>query len=136
MPRDLRRRDVRQNPLHERVAERADAFRGALPFRFGEFQRGRERDRAGEVLGAAAAAAFLPAPVQDGLERQSRADGQHADPLRRADLVPGERERVGAGAAQADPAAWTASRCSGTRAAVVTSARAATSCTVPISLFA
>ena len=111
------------------------------PLGLGELECGREPDRAGDVLGAAASPALLPAAVQQRLERHAAAHREDAGSLRRAELVPGERDRVRAevGGAQRQPAGGLhgvdVQRHAATGADAA-AAIAATSCTVPTSLFA
>ena len=60
-------------------------------------QRGREADRAGHVLGAAALASLLAPAAQQRLERDVAADDQRPGACRAAELVRGDRDQVAAG---------------------------------------
>ena len=90
----------------KRSRSAGDALGGLDPLGFGELERHREADGAGDILGAAAASPLLPAAVQQRLERDAPAHREHARPLRGAELVPGDREGVGAelGGRQREPA--------------------------------
>ena len=104
MPGEPGGRHEREHPPGEPVAERADpgGCLGALGL--GTLERHGEADGAGDVLGAAAAVAFLTAAVEHRFEGEPRPHREHADPGGRAELVARDRESVGAGAAQRQPA--------------------------------
>ena len=115
----------------KRVAQRRDPGGCLDPLGLGELERRRETHCARDILGAAAAAALLPAAVHQRLERDAPAHREHAGALGRAELVARRsrwrRRRARPPTACSQPAACTASTCTGMPRSRATAAMAATS---------
>jgi hypothetical protein len=86
--------DLRREPVDEPVAERADPVDHRLALVVRERHRGCDRHDARDVLRAASPSSLLAASEDQRLELDALANGEHADALRAAELVPADRDQV------------------------------------------
>ena len=85
-----------EEPLGQPVPQPVNALAGRPPLGRRRFQGGGHADYAGDVVGAGPTFPFLRPAVDEWLQLDGAAQGQSADPLWAAKLVPADADHVGA----------------------------------------